>query len=93
MKTSFIVFVLVSLISNLSYTQDCKEYDNLMQEGQRAFVNEDYQWAIKSYNSAMLNCPDRITEVQEKILDVFTEIEELKMNKNLELKPRKNELK
>ena len=78
MKTSFIVFVLVSLISNLSYTQDCKEYDNLMQEGQRAFVNEDYQWAIKSYNSAMLNCPDRITEVQEKILDVFRQIEELK---------------
>lgn len=86
MKTSFVILIIILLLSNTSYTQDCSEYNNLIQESNTAFFNGNYQKAIKRYNLAMLNCPDKIAEVQDKILGVFREIERLKTGAEKALK-------
>jgi len=73
-----IITILLLLITSTIYAQDCSAYDNLIAEGNTAFSNGNYERAVKRYNLAMLNCPDKTAEVQEKILDVFREIEKLK---------------
>jgi len=85
MKTSFTTLIIILILTNISYTQDCSEYDNLIQQGNTAFFKKNYERAVKRYNLAMLNCPKKALEVQEKILDVFVKIEQLKIDAEIAL--------
>jgi len=74
-----IIIILILLATSMIYAQDCSAYDNLIAEGNTAFSNSNYERAVKRYNLAMLNCPEKTAEVQKKILGVFREIERLKI--------------
>lgn len=73
---SVIITVLLSF-NNLS-AQKCPEYDRLMREGDSAFNQQNYEWAINRYSVAILHCQDKSEEIQDKIIEVFKKIEDVK---------------
>lgn len=71
-----ILFLLFILILNIfSFAQDfCPEYSRLMEEAQ-TLKKTDYRKALNKYNSAKTCSPSKRQEVDEKINELFFEIE------------------
>lgn len=73
-----LTILLFMIFSTVVIAQECKHYKRLIEEGDTFLMERDFQAALKKYNSAQLNCQEKLAEVQEKILILFKEIEELK---------------
>jgi len=60
--------------------QKCASFDLLMNRGNDHYKAKParYQDAINAYMAAMLDCPDKAKQAQDKIALVFKEIEGLK---------------
>jgi tetratricopeptide (TPR) repeat protein len=74
--------ILTTTLFVLSYVAlaqcDEKAFNKLMNDAQTAETNNDYQKAVNKYTAAIIICPDRAEEAQQKIVGVFKKIERLK---------------
>jgi len=74
----FAITITVLLSVGALSAQECPEYDRLIKEGNDAFEQQDYEWAINRYSVAILHCQDKSEEIQEKIIKVFKKIQDIK---------------
>jgi len=77
MKTLFTLLFLCTLHIAL-YAQDCQRY---MRDGNNYFHSTPpkYQKAVDQYMLVIINCPEMSKTAREKIMEVFAEIEQLKI--------------
>ena len=75
---------------------DLLDYQRLMEEAKTFTLISDYENAVKKLSAAIIICPDSATKPQQKILEIFDEIDSLKneaiIQKTLAEKNRQNAL-
>ncbi|MDX2303797.1 MAG: hypothetical protein NW226_13410 [Microscillaceae bacterium] len=58
----------------------CPLYQKYMDKGNAAVKAERFEEAINAFSAAMLHCPDQADESQQKIIEVFNRINQLKID-------------
>ena len=75
-----IIITIHFLITTHSFSQECKFFYDLINEGDKAFDSGEYSIALTKYSLAKRDCPNKSDEAQNKIESIFETVKRLKDN-------------
>jgi flagellar motor protein MotB len=75
-----ITFILIFCVTTVQSQVPCSQYNRLIQEAQTLIKKQKYLDALRKYNSAKTECPQKQKEVEKSIEQLFMKVDELRID-------------